>query len=57
MRGAAAGCYTTAGDAAAGVPTDVNWYAYYLLGHGGAGAGGLAKYAHCKHAAVVRPRG
>ena len=47
-------CYTPAADAPESVPRNVNWYAYYLLGKGGAGAGGLDKYEHCKDFPVVR---
>ena len=50
-------CYTTEESAPTGVPVGVNWYAYYLLGKGGAGAGGLDEYAHCAGSPVVRPRG
>ena len=49
------GCYTPRQDAPPGVPSGVNWYAYYLLDKGGAGAGGLDEYAHCKGFAVVSP--
>ena len=48
-------CYTTAETAPDGAPTDTNWYAYYLLGKGGAGAGGLDEYEHCAQFAVIRP--
>ena len=50
---ALAACYTTAEDSPPGVPAGTNWYVYYAYIKGGAGAGGLDKYAHCKQQPVA----
>ena len=47
-------CYTAQDNTPPGVPRGVNWYAYYLLSKGGAGAGGLDEYDHCKALPVVQ---
>ena len=50
-------CYTPNAEQTPGIPRNTNWYAYYLLGKNGAGAGGLDKYDHCKNLPVIRSGG